>query len=76
MAAKETPKAPDRASNTVGLLDGYQDLNTGLVHKTDGTVVIPAIETPELALSEERIGVYRRVVYADGSVATTQVAAR
>lgn len=73
--ADKTSKEPGRTANVVGTIDGYQDLDTGLVHKADGTVVTPEIKDPEKVLEVQQIGAYRRVVYTDGTVATAQIEA-
>ncbi len=75
MTTKDSSKEPGRTGNIVGTITGYQDLDTGLVHNADGSVVERPIANPEDVLEVQTIGAYRRVVYTNGSVATAQIAA-
>jgi hypothetical protein len=66
-----THKQPQDGQNQ-DVLSGSQSLTTGLVYDADGNAIIPEIEDQDNVLEVQQIGVYRRVVYTDGRVATTQ----
>lgn len=71
-AKSSTPTAPRDDSNRQDVVTGKQDLVTGLVYDSDGNAIIPEIERPDEVVQVDQIGAFRRVVYSDGSVATTQ----
>lgn len=62
-------------SSTNGLGGTTQDLNTGLLHDANGDVVAPEVKTPPGTeeVQVDKLGVYDRHVFSDGSVATVQV---
>ena len=73
MASKDTQYVwKAQTSNGIGGLS--QDLSTGMVTDAEGNVVVPEIENkPGVDIVQvDQLGVFRRVVYSDGSVATVQ----
>lgn len=74
MAAKKTDarNTMPAGSDTQDVLTGQQSLVTGLVYDADGKPIIPEIEDEENVHEVQQIGAFRRVIYTDGRVATTQ----